>query len=93
MLTHDVPIDPNTHLRIAASKSGAAGVSLTLFEGGIGQASVYLPGREQAHLLLASLIDATRHMGWLSEAQAGAMVGVMTERQPWWRRWLGGSGR
>jgi hypothetical protein len=80
MLTHTVPIDDDTELSIAASKSGAAGVSLTLFKHGIGQASVYLPSHEQAHLLLASLIDATRHMDWLSEKQAMAMVAALQKK-------------
>lgn len=88
MLTHSVPVDQTTRLSVAASKSGAAGISLTVIEDEIGRASVYLPGREQAHLLLASLIDATRHMGWLSEEQASTMATALRQRRPWWRRWL-----
>ena len=80
MLTHIVPIAEDAHLSVAASKSGAGGISLAVFAGEIGQASVYLSGRDQAHLLLASLIDATRHMGWLSEKQAMDMVAAMQRK-------------
>ncbi len=90
MLTHTVPIDDDTDLTIASAKSGAAGVSLTVVDHGVARTSVYLPGAAPAHLLLAALIDATRHMGWLSDRQAVAMVAEMqAERRPWWRRWRG----
>ncbi len=88
MLTHTVPLDEPIRLTVAAAKSGDGGLALTVLDRGIARTSVFLSNPDQAHHLLAALVDASRHMDWLSESQATAILHTMRCRRPWWRRWL-----
>ena len=74
MLNDCVSIDEKTQLHIAASRTADGGVSLTVTNDGEARTSVYLSDRAQAHHLLNALVNAARHMGWLSEGHAETMA-------------------